>query len=61
MIRLDMKNYNTILIGKQRKCNGFLIGEETLPSDQSRMMEQAKFIYSPLVFSFYSPFRKTSF
>ena len=40
---------------------GYLIGEETLPSDQSRMMEQAKFIYSPLVFSFYSPFRKTSF
>ena len=26
----------------------FLIGEEILPSDQSRIIEQAKFAYSPL-------------
>ena len=26
----------------------FLIGEETLPSDQSRTIEEAKFTYSPL-------------
>ena len=27
----------------------YLTGEELLPSDQSRIIEQAKFIYSPLV------------
>ena len=27
----------------------FLAGEEILPSDQSRIIEQAKFTYSPLV------------
>ena len=27
----------------------FLAGEEILPSDQSRIMQQAKFTYSPLV------------
>ena len=27
---------------------GFLTGEETLPSDQSRITEHAKFTYSPL-------------
>ena len=27
----------------------FLAGEETLPSDQSRIIQQAKFTYSPLV------------
>ena len=26
----------------------YLTGEELLPSDQSRIIEQAKFIYSPL-------------
>ena len=26
----------------------YLIGEEILPTDQSRMIEQAKFTYSPL-------------
>ena len=27
---------------------GYLTGEEILPSDQSRLIEQAKFTYSPL-------------
>ena len=36
MIRLEMKNYNMILT------------EEILPSDQSRIIEQTKFTYSPI-------------
>ena len=36
MIRLKMKNYNMILT------------EEILPSDQSRIIVQTKFTYSPL-------------
>ena len=34
----------------------FLTGKEILPSDQSRIIEQAKFTYSPL--GEYSPFQK---
>ena len=30
----------------------YLLGKEVLPSDQSRIMEQAKFIYSPLCKTF---------
>ena len=64
MIKLKMKNYNIILIEKQQKYQHYrykyesdksesdkyeyLTGEEILPSDQSRIIEQAKFIYSPL-------------
>ena len=52
-----MKNYNTTLGEKQQisalwqdKIDEyeFLAGEEILPSDQSRIIEQAKFSYSPL-------------
>ena len=52
-----MKKYNTILTEKQQisalsseKIDKyeFLTGEEVLPSDQSRIIEQAKFTYSPL-------------
>ena len=52
MLKLWMKNYNAIFIEKQQKyqhyCQVILIyeylaGEEILPSDQSRIIEQAKF------------------
>ena len=56
MIRLDMKNCNMILIEKQQKYqhylpekklqNEYLTGEEILP-DERRVIEQAKFAYSP--------------
>ena len=55
MIKLKMKNYNMILIEKQQRqqhyhqvklINKFLTGEEILPSDQSRIIEQAT--YSPV-------------
>ena len=48
MIRLEMKNYNTILTEKQRiyqHCNEIklinknLTGEEILPSNQSQFIE----------------------
>ena len=45
-----MKNYNTILTEKQQKyqhCE-FLTGEEILPFDESRIIEQTKFTYSSL-------------
>ena len=59
MIRLEMKNYNMILIEKQPKyqpyhqaklisMNIYLTGEEILPSNQKQIIEQAKFTYSPL-------------
>ena len=40
-----------LLYGKIDKYE-FLTGEELVPSDQSRIIEQAKFIYSPLGKSF---------
>ena len=48
-----MKNSNTILTEKQhyhqeKLININLTGEEIIPPDQRRMMEQAKFAYSPL-------------
>ena len=61
MIKLKMKNYNTILTEKEQKYQQyqnikisagkiykyeFLTGEEILHSDQSRIIEQAKFTYS---------------
>ena len=46
MIRLEMKKYNTILTEMQYIYN--FTDEEMLTSDQSRMIEQAKFTYSPL-------------
>ena len=55
MIRLEMKNYNTIKAAKLSALSSekidkyeYLTGEEILPSDQRRVIEQAKFIYSPL-------------
>ena len=57
MIRLGMKNWNMILIKKLQKSPlssrkvdkyEYLKGVEILPSDESRITEQAKFIYSPL-------------
>ena len=58
MIRLNIKNYNMILTKKQRRyqhyhqvklINEYIAGTQTIPSDQSRMIEQAKFTYSRLV------------
>ena len=59
MIRLKMKNYNIILTenreaaiisallpGKIDKYE-YVTGEEILPSNQSRIIEQAKFTYFP--------------
>ena len=45
-----MKNYNTISTEKQQKYqhHEFLAGEEILPFDESRIIEQTKFTYSPL-------------
>ena len=55
MIRLEMKNYNTIKAAKLSALSSekidkyeYLTGEEILPSDQRRVIEQAKFTYSPL-------------
>ena len=58
MIRLEMENYNTIITEKQKKISvfssgkidkyEFLTGKEILPTDQRRVIEQAKFIYSLL-------------
>ena len=45
MIRLEIKKYNTIWTEKQQV---YLRFEEILPSDQSRMIDQAKFTHSPL-------------
>ena len=52
-----MKNCNTILTEKQENISSiiweidkyeYLTGEEILPSDQKRVLVQAKFSYSPL-------------
>ena len=48
-----MKSFNTILIEKQQEYQHYhqvkkAEGKEILPSDQSRMIERAKFTYSPL-------------
>ena len=53
MIRLDMKNYNTILTENQLKHQPYhqaklITGEEILPSNKQRIIERAKFTYSPL-------------
>ena len=62
-----MKNYNTILTEKEQKYQQyqnikisagkiykyeFLTGEEILHSDQSRIIEQATFTYSPFRIAF---------
>ena len=55
MIRLEMKNYSTVLIEKQPKYQlyqihkyEYLTGEDILPSNQQQVIEQVKFTYSPL-------------
>ena len=55
MIRLEMKNYNTIKAAKLSALSSekidkyeYLTGEDILPSDQRRVIEQTKFTYSPL-------------
>ena len=57
MIRLKMKNYNTIWTDKIQKYQHYnpgklinmnLTGEEILPSNQSKLTEQAKYTYQPL-------------
>ena len=58
MVRLSIKKSNMILTEKQQKYqhylqvklidNEYLAAKEILPSDQSRIIEQAKFTYSPL-------------
>ena len=56
MIKLEIENYNTILIERQLK---YLLyhqvklvnmnsGEDILPSNQQQINKQAKFTYSPL-------------
>ena len=58
MIRLEMKNYNMILIEKLLKYQlyhltqtgkyEYLTGEEILPYNQKQIIKQAKFTCSPL-------------
>ena len=58
MIRLEIKNCNTILRETQPKDQHYhqlkltkyeyITGEETFPSNKSQMLEQTKFVYSPL-------------
>ena len=51
MIRLEMKNYNTILIALlSKKFNKYeyLTGQEVLPSNRQQIIEQANFTYFPL-------------
>ena len=49
-----MKNYNTILTEKYQLSSGkidkyeYLTGEEILPFDQGKIIEKARFTYSPL-------------
>ena len=53
-----MKHCNTTLIKKQQKLSAlssdktdkykYVMGEEILPSDQIHMVNQKKFIYSPI-------------
>ena len=52
-IKLEMKNYNIILIERLQKSGKidkyeYLTGEEILPSDQQQVIQQGKFTYSPL-------------
>ena len=61
MIKLGIKNYNMVLTEKQQKYQHHLhkfdkhenlTGEEILLSDQSRIIQQARFANSPLGKSF---------
>ena len=46
-INREAAKISTLLSGKIDKYE-YLTGEELLPTDQSRIIEQARFIYSPL-------------
>ena len=50
MIRLEMKNYNTISALSSGKIDKheYLTGKEILSSNQQQIIEQAKFTISPL-------------
>ena len=58
MIKLEVRNYIMLLTQKQQKKSAlssgkiekyeYLKGEKILPPDQRRVIEQAKFSYSPL-------------
>ena len=50
MIRLEMKNCNIMLREKQQNYHEYFTGEEILPPGKKRVIEQAKFRYSPLCF-----------
>ena len=61
MIRLKMNNYNTILkrISKIKPLSSgkideyeYLSGKEILPFDQKKIIQKAKFSYSPLIKAF---------
>lgn len=66
--KLEMKNYSMIFIVKQQKTQishqvelikyENLTGNEILTPDQSRMIEEAKFTYSPLRKAFDKQVRK---
>ena len=66
--KLEMKNYSMIFIVKQQKTQishqvelikyENLTGNEILTPDQSRMIEEAKFTYSPLRKAFDKHVRK---
>ena len=49
MIRIEMKNYNSILTEMQQKHQQYQVitGKEIIPPDQRREIEQAKFTCSP--------------
>ena len=57
MIKLETKNYNMISTEKQQKywhCKyEYLTGEEILSSNQSRMIDQARFTCFPLGKAFF--------
>ena len=46
-LKIKAAKLSPLLSGKTDKYE-YLTGEEILPSDQSRIIEQAKFTYSPL-------------
>ena len=50
-INREAARISALLSGKSDKYK-YLTGKEILPSDQSRIIEQAKFTYSPLTKSF---------
>ena len=50
-INKEVANISALSSGKIDKYK-YLTGEEILPSDQGRIIEQAKFTYSPVVKAF---------